>query len=166
MSEPYIGEVRIFGGSFAPLGWAVCNGQVLQIGGNEALFTLLGTTYGGDGLTTFGLPNLAGRMPIGQSASHAIGESAGQESVALTLSQLPTHTHEVRAVDAPASSTTPAGNLWATWADTPYSTDAPLVSMDPAGVSVAGIGLPHDNRAPYLGMSFIIALEGIFPSQA
>ncbi|MCW2765667.1 MAG: hypothetical protein JWO11_1626 [Nocardioides sp.] len=166
MTDAYLGEIRMFGGTYAPMGWAFCDGQLLAIAANEALYTLLGTTYGGDGQTTFGLPNLGSRMPIGPSPSHPHGEVGGQESVTLTVAQLPVHTHDVRAVDGPASSTVPAGNLWATWADTPYSTDAPSVAMDPTGVSVAGSGLPHDNRAPYLGVSFIIAVEGIFPSQA
>lgn len=165
MAEPYLGEVRIFGGNFAPQGWAFCDGQLLAISQNDALFTLIGTTYGGDGQTTFGLPNLISRTPVSQGSSFVMGQLGGQETVTLTAPELPSHTHAVHASDASASSTDPVGNLWASWADTPYSTSPPSTTMDPAGVAPSGGGAPHENRPPALGLSFIIALEGIFPSR-
>jgi microcystin-dependent protein len=165
MTEPFTGEVRIFGGNFPPSGWAFCNGQLLPISEYEALFILIGTTYGGDGQSTFALPNLTSRIPVSQGSQFVMGQLAGQESVALSSQQLPSHTHAVQASDAPASSTSPVGNVWATWGDAPYSAGAPNVAMDPTGVAVSGAGQPHENRAPALGLSFIIALDGIFPSQ-
>jgi microcystin-dependent protein len=165
MSEPYIGEIRLFGGNFAPLNWAFCNGQTMPIAQNEPLFTLIGTTYGGDGQTTFNLPNLGARMPLGTSGNHPIGMSAGEQSVTLTTGQLPAHTHPAQASDNAATLTSPAQNVWANWGDGQYTTNSASVAMDAAGTGTAGNGLAHENRAPYLGLSFIIALEGIFPSQ-
>jgi microcystin-dependent protein len=165
MSTPYIGEVRIFGGTFAPVGWAFCNGQLLAIDDNSTLFTLIGTTYGGDGQTTFALPDLRSRMAVSTGLTHAIGQAAGAESVTLTSNQLAIHTHAVFASDNAATATSPSGNVWANWGETQYSTAAPGAAMGVGGVSSVGQGFPHDNRAPYLGVSFIIALEGIFPSR-
>jgi microcystin-dependent protein len=167
MSSPFLGEVRMFGGNFAPVGWAFCNGQVLAISQNDALFALIGTTYGGDGVTTFALPNLISRTPISFATNdtHVQGQSAGEETVTLTQAQLPAHSHPVNASDNAATATSPAGNVWASWSEGQYSTAAPNTSMDASGLSVAGQSLPHDNRPPYLGLSFIIALEGIFPSR-
>jgi microcystin-dependent protein len=165
MGSPYLGEVRLFAGNFAPVNWAFCNGQLLSIAQNEALFALIGTTYGGDGISTFALPNLGGRIPFGDGGSRVIGTSAGLESVTLTTPQLPPHEHTVNASGDAATSTSPAGNVWASWSDTPYSGASPTTSMDPAGVAVSGGSQPHENRPPYLALSFIIALEGIFPSQ-
>lgn len=165
MSDPFIGEVRMFGGTFPPVNWAFCNGQLLPISQYDALFALLGTTYGGDGQNTFGLPNLISRMPVGTGSTHVLGQSAGEENVTLTSGQLPLHTHQVNASDNAATDTSPAGNVWANWAEAQYSSGPPNTAMDPSGVSAAGQSLPHNNRAPYLGVSFIIALFGIFPSQ-
>jgi microcystin-dependent protein len=165
MTTPFVGEVRMFAGNFAPQGWAFCNGQTMSISQNTALFTLIGTTYGGDGVTTFNLPNLGSRIPFGDDGTRPIGTSAGEESVALTTLQMPSHAHPVGASGDAASQTTPAGNVAATWGDTPYSTQAPNTSMDPAGVSATGGGQPHENRPPFLALTFIIALQGIFPSQ-
>jgi microcystin-dependent protein len=164
VAEPYVGEIRIFGGTFPPVNWAFCNGQLLPISEYETLFTLLGTTYGGDGETTFALPNLISRMPVGAGPNSVIGALAGTESVALTTANLPAHTHAARANDTAATSTSPAGNVWAAWGDSPYTTDSAHAAMDVAGVAAVGQGLPHNNRAPYLGLSFIIAFSGIFPS--
>ena len=169
MSDPYIGEVRMFGGNFAPLGWAFCNGQLLSISDNEALFNLIGKTYGGDGVSTFALPDLRGRIPIHQGPSSTIGMSGGSETVTLTQSQMPSHTHTAQGSSAEVEVANPAGAVFATGSDTPYY--APFnpdkaVSMSSAVVGSAGGSLPHDNMQPYLCVSFIIALEGIYPSQS
>jgi microcystin-dependent protein len=169
VSEPFIGEVRMFGGNFAPVNWAFCNGQLMAISQNEALFTLIGTTYGGDGQSTFALPNLQGRIPIHQGqgvglTARVIGEAAGEENVTLTVQQLPSHTHAAQGSASVGSATAPAGNVWASWDDAPYAT-TPTVGMDPTAVSQQGGNQPHDNVAPYLAVSFIISLFGIFPSQ-
>lgn len=164
MSDPYIGEVRIFGGVFAPAGWAFCDGALLSIAQNDALFNLIGTTYGGDGQETFAVPNLASRIPLGVGTTHVLGQLAGAEEVTLTTGQLPAHTHQVNASDNAATSTSPAGNVWANWGEEQYAAATPTAAMDPAGVSTVGQNLPHDNRAPYLGLSFIISLFGIYPS--
>ncbi len=168
MGQPYVGEVRIFGGNFAPSGWAFCNGQLLPISENDALFNLIGTTYGGDGENTFAVPDLRGRIPLsfgdGAGAGWQLGQIGGTETVTLTSQQMPVHTHPVLAADAAASSTTPTGNVWATWADSPYNTAAPNALMDPSATSVVGGNQPHENHVPSLGLSFIISLYGIFPS--
>jgi microcystin-dependent protein len=172
MSLPYIGEIRLFGGNFAPVGWAFCNGQLLPISEHDALFTLIGTTYGGDGQETFALPDLRGRIPVhsgtgpGLSNNYILGESAGVEQVTLSVQQLPPHTH------TPLGSTNPGGGtptnaIWAEGTSALYSTDpgsndAPMLStlVQPVGGSQ-----PHDNMAPYLVVSFIISLFGVFPQQ-
>jgi microcystin-dependent protein len=168
MSQPYVGEVRIFGGNWAPSGWAFCNGQLLSIAENDTLFYLIGTTYGGDGETTFALPDLKCRIPLsygtGSGVDWQLGEMGGQETVTLLGAQLPVHSHPVLASSSPATSTSPAGRVWGTWADSPYSSAAPNANLDPGGVSHAGNFQPHENRAPALGLSFIISLYGIFPS--
>jgi microcystin-dependent protein len=156
----------MFGGNFAPLGWAFCNGQTLSIAQNPELFTLIGTTYGGNGTTTFALPNLGSRIPFGDGGTRTIGQNGGEETVTLTSQQLPAHDHPVAASSNAASTTSPAGNSWATWGDTPYSSSVANTSMDAAGVSQTGSSQPHENRPPFLALSFIIALEGIFPSQS
>jgi microcystin-dependent protein len=165
MTTPFLGEVRMFAGNFAPQGWAFCNGQTLAITQNSALFTLIGTTYGGDGVTTFNLPNLGSRIPYGGDGTRPIGTSAGEESVTLTTQQIPAHSHPVGASDNAASQTSPAGNVPATWGDTPYSNGPSNTSMDSTGVASTGGNQPHENRPPFLALTFIIALEGIFPSQ-
>jgi microcystin-dependent protein len=182
MAEPFIGEIRMFGGNFAPRGWAFCNGQLLSIAQNTALFSLLGTTYGGNGQTTFGLPNLQGRFPMhwGNGAGltpRQIGEISGTESETLNLSQIPAHAHAAsgtpRAVAAKGNSNMAQGNVWskdagvqsATYSsgapDTNMRADAVLVAVQPAGGSQ-----PHNNVPPFQCVSFIIALEGIFPSRS
>ena len=170
MGMPYIGEIRMFGGNFAPNGWAFCNGSLLSISENETLFTLIGTTYGGDGQTTFALPDLRGRLPLHQGTgpegqTYVIGEQAGQESVPLTLQQIPAHSHTPVGSQAEASSTNPAGNTWATTANNAYATAGSTVAMAPNLSNGVGAGHPHENRMPYLPISFIISLFGIFPSQ-
>jgi microcystin-dependent protein len=165
MTDPFVGEIRLFAGNFAPLGWAFCDGTLLPIADNTVLFTLIGTTYGGDGVSTFALPNLASRIPIHQGAGHVIGESAGAESVILTQNQLPVHRHPAMGTANAATSSAPAGNVWASWADGQYSNLAPAAAMDAAAISSTGSNLPHENRPPVLALSFIIALLGVFPSQ-
>jgi microcystin-dependent protein len=173
--DPFIGEIRIFGGNFAPRGWAMCNGQLLSISQNTALFSLLGTMYGGDGRTTFALPNLQGSAPLmagqGNGLSHReVGEVGGSPTVTLTTSQLPGHAHAVSGTTTPGSVPDPAGDVWgvagaargtAMYSASPGS--AP--QMSPQAFTVAGSGQPHNNLPPYLVLTFIIALQGIFPSR-
>lgn len=175
MSNPFLGEIRMAGFNFAPRGWAFCNGQPLPISNYSALYALIGTTYGGDGQTTFGLPDLQGRSPVGQGngpglTPTVIGQVYGQESVTLTTGQIPGHSHSVKGQAGPGLATTadPTGGLWASQASTtdqPYSTGAPDTTMSGQGVANAGGGQPHENRPPYLVVNFVIALEGIFPSR-
>lgn len=170
MSNPYIGEIRMFGGNFAPAGWAFCDGQILAISENDALFALIGTTYGGDGQTTFALPNLQGRLPVHRGNAFTIGESAGVEAVTLTTQQIPNHIHPALANDPGTNSgntPTPGNHLWAHQSSTGIYTDTfnPAASMHPGALSAVGGSQPHDNMMPYLCVSFIISLFGIFPSQ-
>jgi microcystin-dependent protein len=171
MSQPYIGEIRMFGGSFAPAGWAFCNGQLLPISENNALFILLGTTYGGDGQETFALPNLQSRIPIhmGQgtgTSSYTIGEQGGVEQVTLTTNQIPIHTHAPLASSA-GGSDSPGNNFWgASSLGKPYVAPPASAAMNPATMgSPVGGSQPHENMLPFLCVSYIISLFGIFPSQ-
>lgn len=170
MSEPFLAEIRIFGGNFAPTGWAFCDGQLLPISTNTALFSLLGTTYGGDGRVTFGLPNLRGRAPMhpgnGPGLSpHSLGEMGGTSNVALTSSQIPVHTHTMKHNKTVAGdSNSPAGKLFAgsvVPVASVFSSSPPDTTIGSA--TAAGGGQPHNNMQPYLGLSFIIAMQGIFP---
>ena len=169
MPTPFIGEVRMFAGNFAPQGWEFCNGQILSIADNDALFNLIGTIYGGDGQTTFALPNLQSRIPVHQGHSrqgntYVIGQSGGAETVALTLTQTPVHTHALAA--SPSSSgRSPNNTVLALAAREVYNAGPPDVSAGAATIGSAGGGQSHDNRQPSLTVSFIIALYGIFPSQ-
>jgi microcystin-dependent protein len=165
MSQPYIGEIRMFGGNFAPQGWAFCDGSVLNIADNTTLFTLIGTTYGGDGQQTFALPDLRSRIPAHVGPSYSMGQAFGEETVRLTVSQLPAHTHVPQAGNSTGDKSTPAANVWAASALHQFSSAAPTVTLDPAAVGVAGGSQPHDNMSPYLVINFIISLFGIFPSQ-
>ncbi|MGO9559131.1 MAG: phage tail protein [Acidimicrobiales bacterium] len=167
MSTPYLGEIRLFSFSYAPEGWAMCNGQTLAINQNQALFALLGTTYGGNGTTNFNLPNLQGRSPAhtGGSAEYELGEEVGVESVTLTTSQIPSHSHLAYASSGAAQTASPGGNLWANNAHTAFSTAAPDTNFDPSAVATAGGSQPHENRSPYLVLNYCIALQGIFPSR-
>jgi len=170
MSTPYVGEIRMFAGNFAPAGWMLCDGSILAISQNDVLFQLIGTTYGGDGQQTFALPDLRGRVPLhmGTNLGNTFiqGQVAGAETVTLTVNQMPAHGHLPLANDSVADSTNPANALWgvATQAR-PYSAAAPSVPMDPAAVGLAGGSQPHDNMMPFLAINFIISLFGIFPSQ-
>lgn len=170
MSEPFVAEVRMFAGNFAPRGWALCNGQLLAISQNQALFSLLGTIYGGNGTTTFALPNLQGRMPThfgqGPGLSHRVqGEAGGSTSVTLTTAQIPAHNHALRAA-ATADTGTPSAAvaLAATASARTYAPAANLVTMG-AALGNTGGGLGHENRQPFLGVNFIISLVGIYPSR-
>lgn len=169
MTEPFLGELRAFGFNFAPNGWATCSGQLLPISQNSALFSLLGTYYGGDGMVTFQLPDLRGRVSVGIGAGPGLqpyepGETGGTESVTLTTAQIPGHNHPVASSSTPTSKN-PSGNVPAvTTASASYgsSTDQ---AMGASMIGVVGGGQPHENRPPYLGINWCIALQGIYPSR-
>jgi len=169
MASPYVGEIRMFAGNFAPVGWMFCNGQVLSITQYETLFNLIGATYGGDGQTTFALPNLQSRVPLHMGASNqgsfVIGQFGGEENVTLNANQLPPHSHLVRADANPGTATSPAGNLWAASSGNPYAAGPIDQQMAAGALGPAGGDLPHENMIPFLGISFIISLFGIFPSR-
>jgi microcystin-dependent protein len=164
MSEPFLGELRIVSFIFAPQGWALCNGQFLPINQNQALFSLLGTMYGGNGQTTFALPNMQGRVPMHVGGSHTQGEAAGQESHTVTQSEMPAHTHIVTATTATADTQNAAGNLWASGGQSIYSNTLNVVMAGQA-TNNAGGSQPHENRSPFLTLNFIICLIGIFPTR-
>lgn len=173
MSDYFIGEIRIVGFNFAPRGWAMCDGQVMPATQNLALYGLLGTAFGGDGLSTFALPNLQGRVPMGTGPGPALtprtlGESGGATDVTLSLSQLPSHTHALVASSSPASSRSPSGTALARSRNgSAYQTtvNQNLANMAPGAVSPAGGGQPHNNMQPYLAMYFVIALQGVYPPE-
>lgn len=172
MATPYIGEVRLFAGNFAPAGWALCQGQLLPIADNDVLFTLIGTTYGGDGQNTFALPDLRGRVPVHQGtgaglSTRQMGEMGGSETVTLTLAQLPVHDHAVVGTSDPANAAVgPSGGVMAGTAVNAYGRSSPNVPMAPQALAPAGAGQAHNNMAPFLALSYIISLFGIYPSQA
>jgi len=178
MSEPFVGEIRMCGFNFAPKGWAVCNGQLIPISQNTALFSLLGTFYGGDGRSTFALPDLRGRTPIGQGqgaglTDRIIGETGGEDSVTLLASELAAHAHVPLGSTAAATATAPGGYPGAAAGSPPYAT-LPAADTSAAGrgvpaarfVGLAGGNLPHENRPPFLTVNFIIALTGVFPPRS
>lgn len=170
MSQPYVGEIRMFGGNFPPAGWAFCNGQLMPISENDVLFNLIGTTYGGDGQETFALPNLQSRVPIHMGtgpglSSYVIGEMAGVEQVTLTSQQIPSHTHPLLASTNLANSNTPSNNVLAQADIDMYVLDVPDINMNANSVQALGGSQPHDNMAPFMTISFIISLYGIYPSQ-
>jgi len=170
MAEPFLSEIRIFSFNFAPKGWAMCNGQLLPINQNQALFSLLGTTYGGNGQTNFALPNLRGRVPNHFMGAHTLGEQGGSEAVTLSQAQLPTHTHTLNtnlAVTGAAVNATqgsPLSNFWANNGKAQWCTSAPDAVMHPSAVGNIGGSQPHINMQPFLTLNFCIALQGIFPS--
>lgn len=172
MSDQYLGEIRMFGGTFAPYGWALCNGQLLAISQNAALFSLIGTYYGGDGVTTFALPNLQSRVAIHQGqgiglSPYVVGQTGGFENVTLSTQQMPQHNHTIATNNGPGGTIHPANTLLApTTSDKPYTTSPTDGSTLAAGaVSFAGSSQPHNNLQPYLCITFIIALQGIYPSR-
>lgn len=166
MANPFIGEIRMFGGNFAPAGWAICNGALMAISQNTALFSLIGTSYGGDGQSTFALPNLQSRVPVHSGNGFVIGQTGGGEAVTLTAAQAPAHNHAAMASSSGAVSRDPAGNLWAAWNSNQFSDQPSDGPMNAAAISNAGGSQPHENMVPFLTINFIISLFGIFPSQA
>jgi microcystin-dependent protein len=179
MAQPYVGEIRLFGGNFAPIGWAMCDGQLLPISEYDVLFNLIGTTYGGDGQSTFALPDLRGRVPTHQGSSagqtYIIGQKAGVESVTLIPQQLPQHTHPIYAAATTGTVTTPTASTMISnqgptgtglSAYLPYNATNEQIALTPASTSPTGGNQPHENRQPYLGLNLIISLYGIYPSQS
>lgn len=164
MAQPYVGEIRMFAGNFAPAGWQFCEGQLLPISENEALFQLIGITYGGDGQSTFALPDLRGRIPIHQGNGFILAETGGAEEITLTSSQIPAHSHVLLGSTAIANSTTPQGNVFAAAFQDVYVEDITQQMLSPAAISPVGGSQPHTNFQPYLCVNFIISLFGIFPS--
>ena len=164
MAEPFLAEIRIFSFNFAPKGWAMCNGQIMPINLNQALFSLLGTTYGGDVRTTFALPNLQGRVPVHVGNGILLGQSSGEAAHTLAISEMPAHTHLPAGSSTPANLGVPTGNLWAT-GNAAYNPTA-NTSMNPACILPVGGSQPHENKSPYLTLTFCIALQGIFPARS
>jgi len=165
MAEPFLGEIKLMSFIFPPKGWALCDGQFLPINQNQALFSLLGTTYGGNGQTTFALPNLRGRVPIHMGNGHTLGEAAGTESVTINLQTMPQHFHLMNgSTVASGGNDNPAGRFLGS-AGNLYHTPASLTTMNPATIGNTGGSQPHENRMPFLTLSFCIALQGIFPSR-
>lgn len=168
MGEPYVGEIRMFAGNFPPNGWMFCEGQLLPISENETLFQLIGTTYGGDGQSTFALPDLQGRLPMHMGNGFVIGEAAGAEEITLTTQQIPIHTHPLLcAASGGTPNSNPAGGYWGPSDQTQYSTLAGTVQMGNPAITAgpSGGSQPHTNFMPYLCIDFIISLFGVFPSQ-
>ena len=165
MAQPYVGEIRMFAGNFAPAGWMFCAGQLLPISENETLFQLIGTTYGGDGQSTFALPDLRGRIPIHQGNGFILSETGGTEEVTLTVNQIPAHSHPMLASTALGTTGDATSNLTAqSSAIALYRGQPPNAPLSPAAVGSIGGSQPHTNFQPYLCVSFIISLFGIFPS--
>jgi microcystin-dependent protein len=166
MAQPYIGEIRMFGGNFAPAGWMFCEGQLLPIAENDTLFNLIGTTYGGDGQSTFALPDLRGRIPIHFGNGFVLAETGGAEEVTLTVQQIPAHSHPLLASTSPGTQNAPNNNLTAASPSvTLYTGDITDSNMSPNAVGIIGGSQPHTNFQPYLCVDFIISLFGLFPTQ-
>jgi microcystin-dependent protein len=171
MSSPYLGEIRIISFNFAPKGWAFCNGQTMAIAQNQALFALLGTYYGGNGIQTFNLPNLQGRAPMFYNNGYVIGQTGGEAAHTLLATEMPAHAHltSVNSTAAnqggPLNATTGAKNYWGNGNQPAYAT-AQTATMNPAALAIAGGSQPHENRSPFLVLNFVIALSGIFPSRS
>ena len=165
MAQPYIGEIRMFAGNFAPNGWMFCSGQLLPISENDVLFQLIGTTYGGDGQSTFNLPNLQSRVPIHMGNGFILAETGGVEEVTLTTNQIPSHTHPMVATGNPANAASPTNAILGTSSQvTMYFGDPPSQNMNLQDIGLIGGSQPHTNLQPYLGINFIISLFGIFPN--
>jgi microcystin-dependent protein len=166
MGNPaFMGQIQIFSFNFAPRSWAMCNGQLLPINQNQALFSLLGTQYGGNGQTNFALPNLQGRVPNHQGSGFTMGQAGGETAHTLSISELPAHTHQAIGSSGGPTATSPAGAFWATGTSfTPYNATADT-AMSPASITNTGGSQPHNNMSPYLALNFCICLSGIFPSQ-
>ncbi|MBS0206163.1 MAG: phage tail protein [Planctomycetes bacterium] len=164
MAQPYVGEIRIFAGNFAPAGWSFCDGQLLAISENETLFNLIGTTYGGDGQSTFALPDLRGRIPLHFGNGFIQAETGGAETVTLTVSQIPAHSHPWQATSAGATNSSPVSNALATSTAATYSNLVPASPMASHSVAFTGGNQPHNNFQPYICINYIISLYGIYPS--
>jgi microcystin-dependent protein len=169
--DAFTGEIRLFAGTFAPMGWTTCEGQLLAISENDTLFALIGTTYGGDGTTTFALPDLRGRVPVHQGqgpglSNYTVGQSGGAETVTLTTQTLPSHSHALLASSAGGSSNNPQGNLLADGPAAAHIEASPNASLAPPSVTAAGGSQPHENRMPYGTVMYIICLYGLFPSRS
>lgn len=170
MSEPFLAEIRMVGFNFAPRGWAFCDGQILPINQNQSLYSLLGTTYGGDGRTSFALPDMRSRTPIHTGVSngggdHVLGQGGGEETHTLTSAEMPNHNHLLSGTDVAADQQAPGGNLLANNPSTPYAPLSTSVEMKAGAVANAGGGQAHENMQPYLALNFCIALQGLFPSR-
>ncbi|MEO6280461.1 tail fiber protein [Roseateles sp.] len=170
MSNPYVGEIRLFAGSFSPTGWMLCQGQLVSIAENDVLFQLIGTTYGGDGQNTFALPDLRGRVPVHQglgpaTSARTLGELGGTETITLVRNEMPAHTHALQASAATASGTAPGGAVLAATTVASYGPAPATTAMTASAVGSAGGGQPHQNMAPTLAVNYIISLYGIYPSQ-
>lgn len=166
MAQPYVGELRMFAGNFAPAGWELCVGQIMPISEYETLFNLIGTTYGGDGQSTFALPDLRGRVPIHQGNNFVLAETGGVEDVTLTVNQIPSHSHGFTATSAAGTQSSPSGNRLAQSRNVvPYINEPPSGTLRAGTVGSVGGSQPHTNMQPYLCVNFIISLFGIFPSQ-
>ncbi len=170
MSEPFIGQVVLFAGNFAPRGWALCQGQLLSISQNTALFSILGTTYGGNGQTTFALPDLRGRVPVGQGPgpglpATSLGQVGGEAAVTLLSAQMPVHTHAMNVTTNDADSKNPSGRFLAGTASPVYASATSGATLNANALSSVGGGQAHNNMQPYLGLNYIIALQGVFPSR-
>jgi microcystin-dependent protein len=168
--SPYLGEILAVPYNFAPAGWTFCNGQILSLQQNTALFSLLGTTYGGNGTTNFALPDLRGRTPISSGngpglSQYDLGETGGEEQVTLTVSQIPAHSHVPNGTSVAGTTASPAGEVWATQTRVNVFSSAANAAMAPLALALVGGGQPHDNRSPYLTLNYVIALEGIYPSR-
>ncbi|HEY0012862.1 MAG TPA: tail fiber protein [Allosphingosinicella sp.] len=164
MAEPFLSEIRLMSFNFAPKGWAMCNGQLMQINQNQALFSLLGTTFGGDGRTTFGLPDFRGRTPIHVGSGHTLGEKGGEQAVTLTIAQLPTHTHWANGSSTPAETNVPTNTAYLGAVNNGYTAPGNVVALNPGMITNTGGSQAHLNMQPFLTLTFCIALQGIFPS--
>ena len=165
MSQPFLAEIKIISWNFSPKGWAFCNGQLLPINQNQALFSLLGTTYGGDGRVTFALPDFRGRIPIHVGQGLLEGQKSGEESHTVNTSEMPAHNHMVQASGAAANKAVPTNNFLANVSTKVYAGNANVTTLHPTTITNVGGSQPHENRQPFLVLNFIIALQGIFPSQ-
>ena len=165
MSEPFLAEIRIVGFNFAPRGWAFCDGQILPINQNQSLYSLLGTTYGGDGRTSFALPDLRGRSPMHVGEGHRQGQKSGEETHTLAVNELPNHDHVLQASGSDGNNFNPTGLVLAKATLPTYVPPANLVDMNPGAVTNVGGSQAHENMQPYLALNFCIALQGLFPSR-
>jgi len=165
MSEPFLSEIKIMSFNFAPKGWALCNGQILPINQNQALFALLGTTYGGNGQTTFALPNLQGRVPLHMGGGYTIGQNAGTQAYSLNIAELPGHTHTVAASSVANGGVANPNGKFLGGGNNVYHAPQSPTALNAGSVATAGGSQPHENMAPYLVLNFCIALQGIFPSR-